>query len=176
MPLTNARRLQPQVTTVLDVAESVLTEMDNGSSGNIAYAIVAQEGDTDAQWTFTEAKEFPLNVGGRDLMDTLTFESLDEDGGYRHFRVKGEFAAIDNGIIAGTEAVDLVSVGIFVNGVLVANSETADIAEAAGAVNFDTIITVRDGDHVQFPHNHVATTDGEVDVTYEVDEAAIIIS
>ncbi len=175
MPLTNARRLQPQLTTIFDTVESVLTELDNGSNGNVEFAIVTQEGDTDAQWTFTEAKEFPLNVGGRDLMDTLTFESLDEDGGYRHFRVKGEYTAIDNGIIAGAEGVDTVGIGIYVNGVLVAASERVDIAEAAGAVNFDTIVTVKDGDALQFPHLQTGT-DGEFDVTYEVDEAAVIIS
>ena len=62
------------------------------------------------------------------------------------------------------------------NGEQVGGSEAVDIAEAAGAVNFDTVITVSDGDIVQFPHVHIASSDGEVDVTYEVDEAAILIS
>jgi hypothetical protein len=173
MTLTNNRRLMPGTVTVIDSAESALTELDDGTKANIEYAIVAEEGDTDSSWTFTETLE---TTQGLDLIDAFTYESLDEDGGYRHFRVKGEFTAIDNGIIAGTEAVDFVSVGIFVNGEQVGGSEAVDIAEAAGAVNFDTVITVSDGDIVQFPHVHIASSDGEVDVTYEVDEAAILIS
>jgi hypothetical protein len=174
--LTHHRRLQPGTVTILDSVESVLTEVDNGSNKNVEYAIAANEGDTDTQWTFTELKEFGGNIGGIDLIDTLTFESLDEDGGYRHFRVKGEFVDIDTGIIAGEAEVDLVTVGIYVNGVLVDQSETGDPAEAAAAVNFDTIISVQDGDNVQFPLIGNSSKDEEVDVTFEVDEAAIIIT
>jgi hypothetical protein len=173
MTLTNNRRLQPGVTTVLDTIESVFTEIDGATKKNISYAVVAQEGDTDSQWTFAESLETTVGV---DLMDALTFESLDEDGGYRHFRVKGEFTAIDTGIIAGEAEVDYVVVGVYVNGEQVAASELGDPAEAAASVNFDTIITVKDGDIVQFPMVGVSSKAEEVDVTFEVDEAAIIIN
>jgi hypothetical protein len=176
MPLSSNRRLDPGTVTILDSVETDLTELDNGSSGNIEYALVDNEGAIDTQWAFTEAKEFPLNVGGRDLVDTLTFESLDEDGGYRQFRVKGEFVDIDEGIISGIAEVDFNSIGIFVNGVQVGGSEKVEGEIQAHTLNFDAVITVKDGDFLQFPHQHVASADGEVDVTYEVDEAAIIIS
>ena len=176
MTLTSVRRLDAGVVTILDTVETVMTEFDDGTFGNIEYALVANEGDIDTQWTFTEALEHPNDLNGIDLMDTFTFESLDEDGGYRHFRVKGEFTGIDAGIISPEEAVDNPVVCVIVNGVIVDTSETFDINEGAGVANFDTIVTVKDGDVLQFPVRNQTAQAIEWDMTFEVDEAAILIT
>ncbi len=151
MTLTNIRRLDSGLPLMLDSVESVITELDNGSYGNIEYAIVTSEGVTDVQFAFTEAKEYNQNVGGIDLVDAYIFESLGEDGGTRQYRVKGEFTAVDAGSATPEEAVDEFSVRVAVNGVVVGTSETADVHEGTGVFNFDVVIQVKDGDVLQIP-------------------------
>jgi hypothetical protein len=173
MTLTNSRRLDSGRPVVIDSAESTLSELDNGSYGNVEYAIVASEGLVDGQFTFTEALETTVGI---DVMDAFTFESLDEDGGTRHYRVKGEYTAIDAGIATPEEGVDNLYIQVVVNGDVVGSTDAIDVNEGAGAGSFDTVISVKDGDIVQFPAYLTSSQSTEVDIVFEVDEAAVVIS
>jgi hypothetical protein len=156
---------------ILDVVEGSVTELDNGTRGNISLAIVATEGFQDSQWTFGEATEFTNDVGGLDLVDSLTFESVGEDGGYHGFRVKVEIEDIDS--LGAEEGVDYGNVVLAINGEII-DGDSWDLADV-GTADIDTQIAVRDGDVVQFAYLHSTTQDVEADVTFEALEAQIII-